>query len=373
MSAWKTVATLPLGLELSEDMDWDVIVVGSGPAGVVVAALLARSGYRVAILARSIRRRSWAELLAPSAVRCIDRLGLSEALSAGKARPCPGIIDFADRQFPTANDFELTQCTPGWVVDRGQFDHALLHLAIMDGVSAVSSDQIWRMESMSGDSATVVDAGGNSRLSARFVVDATGSTGALIRGRESRRRWFDRRVAVRCINPAIRAIDSWMRLGWSSAGWWYLLPESNGSTQVVFMTDGDRFPRSQAEQAAHLHHQWSEAFDAPSPFGHVEDRLHLEVRDARTSCRKVQWSGRWMPVGDAAFTIDPITGSGMQRAMEMAEATANAVDHYLKSGHTDLLQQSAVDRLIRFNREWQALQALEQQLPMGAHRSLVAS
>ncbi|WP_327071957.1 FAD-dependent monooxygenase [Kitasatospora sp. NBC_01302] len=59
-------------------MDTDVCVVGAGPAGLVLAMLLARSGVRVAVLEKSsARQRPFrGEILQPGALAILDELGV---------------------------------------------------------------------------------------------------------------------------------------------------------------------------------------------------------------------------------------------------------------------------------------------------------
>jgi monooxygenase len=69
----------------TERIDTDVCVVGAGPAGLVLALLLLRSGLRVALVerGRTQRREFRGEILQPGALALLDRLGV---LAGARAR-----------------------------------------------------------------------------------------------------------------------------------------------------------------------------------------------------------------------------------------------------------------------------------------------
>ena len=60
---------------------WDVIVVGGGPAGSAVSALLAQRGYEVLVLEREkFPRYHIGESLVPGILPVLDQLGLGDQI-----------------------------------------------------------------------------------------------------------------------------------------------------------------------------------------------------------------------------------------------------------------------------------------------------
>jgi len=321
-------------------MRFDVAVIGGGPAGSLCAARLADLGLYVALIAGPRRRSSWLELLAPEAVLALLGMGLLPPDDRSVWRACPGVIDTWGADSPVVSDFELMRCSPGWVVDRERFDALLLEFARSRGVHVLPSATSAPTADVASDPVVLESAGG--RVEAGFVVDASGISGRVVPNCYSRRRWYDGLVAVRAIAPRTLPHSEWMHLGSSSAGWWYVLPDVGGLVQAVFMTDGDLLPRT-GGLPAHLEAQFVEAFGASLGLG-ANGEQSLELRDARTSCRLTLWARRWMPVGDSAFAIDPLSGGGMTRSLRMAEETANVVAGFVSTGQFDGLQQLAVRR-----------------------------
>ena len=73
--------------------DPEAIVVGAGPAGSAVAALLAREGVRVLLMERSSAPppKVCGEYLSPGCLPILDRLGALAPLRDAGARPLRGM------------------------------------------------------------------------------------------------------------------------------------------------------------------------------------------------------------------------------------------------------------------------------------------
>jgi len=328
---------------------FDALVVGAGPSGSICASLLARQGLRVGLVVGPRPSRSWLELLSPECILFMRRLGFDSTGFTDSVRLCSGIVDTWNHGVQAISDFELTRCSAGWIVDRNRFDASLVDFARSLGVGVVANEASYRLVSNTMANPVVVESQmTGSRIEAAFILDATGVSSRLMPYSYSRRVWLDRLVAVRIISRAIFPNADWMRLSSSSAGWWYLLPGFDGAHQAVFMTDGDFLPTSASAMRRLLEHQFEDAFGSKPCFEAENDHLKIEIRSARTSCRKTLWSHRWMPLGDAAYSIDPISGGGLARALQMAEQTATAIVGFFSTPTSDELQRLAVERAQEF-------------------------
>ncbi len=69
------------------DLDYEVIVVGGGPAGSAVSAELASAGHRVLLLdkARFPRHKACSEYINPAAVQILDQMGMTSAIDRAGA------------------------------------------------------------------------------------------------------------------------------------------------------------------------------------------------------------------------------------------------------------------------------------------------
>jgi flavin-dependent dehydrogenase len=187
--------------------------------------------------------------------------------------------------------------------------------------------------------------GQGAEVTASFVAEATGRRAAVGTAADegARRLYLDRLVALPLDLRRERPSDRVLRLAPSPSGWWYTIGGSGVQDVAVYLTDGDLLPRQPDALAHHLERECSaaEAF-----IGAVSTRRITPVqrllRDARTGCRRVLWRGQWLPVGDSAFTLDPLSGSGLARGLQMADRAASAIDVYLATGELRELRELAL-------------------------------
>ncbi|MFL5330302.1 MAG: NAD(P)/FAD-dependent oxidoreductase [Gemmataceae bacterium] len=327
----------------------DVAVVGAGPAGAACAAILAGRGVDVVLLDGGHRCGQWPEVLSPEACLTLERLGLPVAALATVGQPCLGIVDAWDRTSIVHTDFRLHRCGIGWVLDRERFDALLMQWAVASGArvrAAVGGARLF-CDPLDETQRLMLHRGADE-LHCRFVIDATGMVGTLTSAAFARRLRYDRLVAVRARLAGAPYPLGWMRLTASSAGWWYIVSPESGDAQAVFLTDADMLPHGQAELESHLKEQFRNACVRLG----VNDWTILppfQLRDSRTTCRRRLWSGRWLPIGDAAFTIDPLSGSGVARAVSAAESAADLVRVFLDTKDIEHLTAAAVTVAANFS------------------------
>ena len=172
---------------------YDVVVIGAGPSGATVSALLAEAGHRVAVFERSgIPRFHVGESLIPETYWPLQRLGLIDQLKQS-AFPKKFSVQFvsdgwkesAPFYFDQHNDHESAQT---WQVERGDFDKMLVDNAIAKGATVRSHAQV--LEAIfEGERAVGVrvklghpDNKGDTAtrtVRAKVVVDASGTSAFL--------------------------------------------------------------------------------------------------------------------------------------------------------------------------------------------------
>src|SRR4051812_41828667 len=176
--------------------DYDVAVIGGGPAGSTVSTLIADRGFSVGLFERErFPRFHIGESLIPETYWVLKRLGMLEKMQSSH------FVKKYSVQFVNASgklsapfyfwDNKPHECSQTWQVVRSEFDQMLLDNAREHGVAAFEGVHVLDVLS-EGDRAAGVaikDTDGRRReVRAQVVVDASGQA-ALLQNRFKLRVW----------------------------------------------------------------------------------------------------------------------------------------------------------------------------------------
>ena len=346
--------------------DFDVVVAGGGPAGSVCALLLSRSGWRVLLAIGHKRHRTAApEMISPKGVHQLRSLGLGSALDVPGTLACRGVLSHWQVDGPEFVDFAKTQLAEGVWLNRATFDRFLIDQASTAGVTVVSKEV---SATDSFDKHRIIfDRNPNEVITASFVVEAGGRTGGCYRGSPSRRYYFDRLIAIP-ITPSASSVQNneILHLAPTLLGWWYTMGTLSHPTSVVFLTDADLLPHSPHERQQFIRHEFA-GISAGAVFSGIaaimdRDFECLPIIDARTTCRQTICQRGWLPVGDAFFTLDPLSGDGLTRGLRMSQASSIVIDQYLREPNSDLLEKYCADYFSEFTSQLNTGQELYRQV-----------
>ncbi len=330
--------------------DCDVLVVGGGPAGSTMAALLAREGRRVVLLEKDRHPRFHiGESLLPANVRLFEALGVREQVEriglpkwgaefVSPQHDAPSAIEFADawdKTMPMA-----------WQVRRAALDEILFRHAAACGAQVLEGCQV-RDVRFESDGATVdAEVGGEKRgWRARHVVDASGRD-TLLAQRLGIKRRIERhnsaalfghfRGAMR--HPGKREGD--ISIYWFEQGWMWFIPLADGSTSVGAVC----WPHYLKTRAKPLPEFFRDTLAmAPKLMARLQDAELIDGKVWATgnySYTSDRASGeRWLLLGDAYAFIDPVFSTGVYLAMASAFAA-----HPLVAAELDAPARVAAER-----------------------------
>ncbi len=317
---------------------FDVIVIGAGPAGSTAANLLGQAGVRTLVLERDhFPRFHIGESLLPAELGVLRRLEVDlEAEGFLRKR---GAI-FIDERDGRETRFSFDEGLPGTPpyahqVDRASFDHALMRAAIAHGAEVREGHDVVEVEfDERGVRLVAEHEGQRDRLSARYLIDATGQ-GALLarRGRTLEPfREFGRAAAFRRYPKLAPAIveelhargDIFIRI--VDEGWMWVIPLAGGELSVgVVKAKGKVEPALLEHEIAHspLIQRLIAGGDEPLPIELIGNFSYKNTQPCGAG---------FVCIGDSACFLDPVFSSGVTLALLGAEHMVELLVPALASG-----------------------------------------
>jgi flavin-dependent dehydrogenase len=334
--------------------DFDVAVLGAGPAGAATSQWLAQGGRQVVLIERSrFNSPRIGESLAPAVQPLLADLGLWPEFLALGPLPSYGTRSLWGGAIPQLHSHLVTPWGCGWHVDRLAFDGMLAHAARRAGATLLCETTLLRCDkSADGWALTLRERSENgsedkvSRLAARIVIDATGRSSRLAPWVGAERFLLDHLVGVAAQFDGIEtAAEGYVMVETTADGWWYTAPVPSGRMMVMLMTDSDLCARADLGSLS----VWRDRLEAvEATHGRVAGGIPVwgpRVLSAFSQrLRRRDQRAPWLAVGDAALAVDPISGSGVVRALRTARAGAEAVFALLKGQTPHPLELYEADR-----------------------------
>ena len=335
----------------------DVLVVGGGPAGSATAYWLARAGHHVTIVEkkRFPREKTCGDGLTPRAVYQLEEMGLAGELE--KYHRYDGLRAVAgtrsiELRWPEHERYPRY----GYVVRRCDLDQFVAENAVAAGATLLTgcaaTEPLFEGGRLVG---AVVEHQGTDEVAprteeirARYVVVADGANSRIGRALgTTRNRTLPQGMAIRGYYESPLHAEPWIessldvrdRAGNSMPGYGWIFPVGNGTINVgIGLLSTFRDYKSvntshlMAEWAATLPGYWE--IDPGSPIAPpTGGRLPM----GGSVGPKV--GPTWIAVGDAAGSVNPFNGEGIDYAYETGRMAAGLLDECLTTNNAMALQR----------------------------------
>jgi len=288
----------------------------------VFAARLAQLGYRVHLVERArFPRRHLGESLSPGVMPLLAAAQLHDVIeTAGFPRVSGVWVKWADGPILRQDAREQ-----GILVDRGEFDLRLLERARDFGVRVYQPARILEQSWDGAQWRVRIEADGNQTdLSADFVADARG------------RRQTRRRAMVGPSTLAVygywrgKSLPTMPRIEAGRDAWYWGVPLPDGTYNTLVFIDPEEF---RCVLGASLTKRFLRLIEAS---GLMENCCNAElvvaphVIDATAYLSNEPVTTNRIEIGDAAVAIDPISSSGVQKAIQTALSGAIVANTLLR-------------------------------------------
>ncbi len=339
----------------------DVLIVGAGPAGSTAAAWAARAGREVLLIDRAEfpRDKTCGDGLTPRAIAELDRLGLGSWVRTLHTQDGLDLTVFGrgyPLRWPEGPFPAVTAAVPRLEFDARLLDEAIGSGAVFRGgvrVSDVLTDASGRV--------TLVRTADGGEIGCRVLLVADGAGSPV--GNKLGRKWLRDKmyaVAARSYMTSARGDEKMLTVAVGAGrgdavmtpGYGWLFPLGDGRVNVGYgAMVSDELPLPGSSRSLH------DAF-----IEQMRDRWQLVGDPENYAAAPLSIGGmveniagpNWMLIGDAACGTNPVTGEGIDFAMESAR---HAVD----------MLGAAAD----YTRVWPALLQELYAAPLAAERKII--
>lgn len=343
---------------MGEMKEIDVLVVGAGPSGSVVSAILHRQNLKVLVVEKEkFPRFVIGESLLPACMGIMEEAGFLEAVKRHGFQFKNGAafswgdkyryFDFCDK---SSKGYGTT-----FQVQRGDFDKVLIDEAIKQGVPVKFEVALEGVEFQ--NDAVVANLSNGETIKAKYIVDASGYGRVLPRMLDlevpstltPRKAIFthiednisevlyDRKKILITTHPRFRDV------------WFWLIPFSNGRCSIGVVGEEKTIDIDGKDLAETLK---SHTYEAPMLNRLLNNaKWDTPVRTIKSYSKDVRqlYGDRYILLGNASEFLDPVFSSGVTIAMYSALMAGNLVARILKGESVDLENEYAKPLMIGIN------------------------
>ncbi len=338
---------------MNTHQNYDIIVIGGGPAGSTAATLLAQQGYRVLLLERDAKPTfKIGESLIPATYWTFKRLGMLDKLRTSHF-PQKFSVQFFSRTGKASAPFYFFETNPHesavtWQVLRSEFDQMLLDNAIEYGVEVRRGVSV-RKVLFEGSKAVGIAAqnGRNDEASARNSLETI--NGTVIVDSTGQRSLIGRQLNLNTIEPNLKKASLFTHYegGHRDAGidegatlimhtedkesWFWSIPLPYNRTSVGVVGELDYLLQNRRDSDGKLDAQkiFNEELEKCQPLKlrlEGAKQLFLIQTTKDFSYRASRIAGdNWVLIGDAFGFLDPVYSTGLFLALKSGEMAADAI------------------------------------------------
>lgn len=350
----------------------DLTIIGGGIAGAATAIASRARGLKNVVMIERSRGESFrvGETIPPPTALLLEQLGLSDILRTGEHLPYLGNCSAWGSDRLQFQDFLFHRGGHGWHLDRARFDASLVAAAADRGVIVLLetaviachplADGRWRLTLKPRSAAPF-------SIETSFVADASGHRSLFARWGQTRQVETDSLCGIASVFswPDNAPKDYYTSIEATEIGWWYASRLPRERAIVTFFSDRHLARHYRLDRLENWTAYLDRTRHARELIRTATARSKLLIQPASSRYLERMVGRGWLAVGDAACTFDPLSSSGIYKALLSAISAAGAIADYLKGDRTALeaYEQRQKQQLVQYQHDRREYYRMETRWP----------
>lgn len=331
---------------------YDVVIVGGGPAGSSMANYLVKEGLSIGLFEKEkFPRHHVGESLLPFCYDLFEEMGVMDEMKKRFLRKPGAIFSNHDNSVETTYCFKNVVDQPkhlSFHVRRAEFDKMLLDHAHQSGVDVFEQTTVKKvhLEDHEVNIELKDSEGAEKTVSCKFIIDASGRSGLLA----NQHNWREPMEGLDRI--AFHSYWNYDEIPWAikqgmiriiylegdKKGWIWCIPVDTHKISIGLVVDHDYFKkRSKEEIDGKRIDKFSFYEEELKTSEYIQSLINHAIRDKQVHVNgnysyssKQKFGKRFVLVGDSGQFIDPIFSSGVFIAMKSSQLISKIIPNYLK-------------------------------------------
>lgn len=334
-------------------IQYDVCVIGAGPAGSTIANRLVDFGYSVVLIDKKKFPRSHIGLSLTSGIHhWLNVLDIKEQVEQLHFKRANKTIVLWKSKEPLIKNFENDKA--GYHLDRGRFDALLVDECRQKKVKIIqpgiiknlkqTKDGSWKMK--------ILNETQEYRITSSFVVDSCGRKSIL---KNNKIPYLPKLLATYAYwESDNKSKNDYSFIEASNTHWYWGAPINNDNFVLCIFSDPSKLKEASSIDQFYIDIISKSKFASPI-ISEKNIKGTISVCDATPYYDSNVIGDNFIKIGDSAYTMDPISSQGVQKAIKSGIQAAIIVNTILKKRNSFLAlryYRNLIKSEVRKNKGW---------------------
>lgn len=310
--------------------NYQVIIAGAGPAGLAASLTLTANKISHCIFeAHKSAKPKPGDALPPNAKPLLKQLGILDLLKNDLHIPYYGSKSIWGNDTIHQEEFIANIYGHGYLLDRLLFEQQLIEQVKHNNTPFYQGYKIKQVKENNGMEVLIQGNVDNIQLQAPYVIDATGRKASIARHLGVQKIDMDKQLTFSFWHQLEQSIPRQIWIEATQNGWWYLSPSQGKKVNCMFFTLKELTPHNN-DTTSFLYHELDQTQQIKSIIKpNSQELLNYKIMPSGTSYLEKPYGDKWLAIGDAAFSFDPISSYGISSALATGYYGANAISSAL--------------------------------------------